>query len=207
MKLLACLPLLAACGAAGALRQGSLVGQCTGDAAACARRAPLAPLAVGTRFHPEVSIEIAGTSTPMLRLDSAAPGVLAVEQGALVAKAPGTSAVLISTDDGAVVDFVHVWVAPVTAVTLAQRDGERIAGAIGLAVGEDLTLVPALWNGSQRLAGEADATWTASDDKAVSILRDGSSDRRRIRARAPGKATITVALGAAQATVELEVVP
>ena len=39
---------------------------------------------------------------------------------------PGTSAVLISTDDGSVVDFIHVWVAPVTHISLARRDGERI---------------------------------------------------------------------------------
>ena len=52
---------------------------------------------------PEVSTDIAGTSTPNLRLESAEPSVVAVENGALVAKSAGTSAVLISTDDGSVV--------------------------------------------------------------------------------------------------------
>jgi hypothetical protein len=36
---------------------------------------------------------------------------------------------------------------------------------------------------------------------------DGSSDRRRLRARAPGKATITVAMGDVHTTVDVEVVP
>lgn len=175
--------------------------------AACARKGPLAPLAIGTRFYPEASTRIDGTATPVLRLESAAPDVLAIEDGALVAKQAGASAVLISTDDGSVVDFIHVWVAPVTKVTLSRRDGERIGGAIGLAVGEDVTLVPALWSGSQRLAGDADPRWTASDDNALSILRDGSTDRRRLRARAPGKTTVAVAVGDARATVEVEVVP
>ncbi len=100
-------------------------GQCAADDVACSRRHPLAPLAIGTRFHPDVSAEIAGSRRRTCVLESAAPSVLAVEDGALVAKQPGASAVLISTDDGSVVDFVHVWVAPVTNITLARRDGDR----------------------------------------------------------------------------------
>lgn len=191
----------------GAMHQATLVGECAKDDAACSRKAPLAPLAIGSHFYPEVATDIAGSSTPNLRLESVDPGVIAVENGALVGKAAGTAAVLVSTDDGSIVDFVHVWVAPVTAITLARRDGERIAGTIGLAVGEDITLVPSLYNGAQKLAGDSDAEWTATSDAALTILRDGSSDRRRLRARAPGKTTITVALGDATTSVDVEVVP
>jgi hypothetical protein len=203
-----CLP-LAACASQGALRQVSLVGQCAADDQACSRRHPVAPIAIGARFHPEVSSDAAGSTTPNLVLDSAAPDIIEVDDGALVAKRAGTSAVLITTDDGSVVDFVHVWAAPVTKITLGRRDGDRIGGSIGLAVGEDVTLQPALWNGAQRLSGEGQVVWEATegDEGAVSILRDGSTDRRRLRARAPGKATITVALGEAKTTVEIEVVP
>lgn len=191
----------------GALRQATLVGQCAEGDAACSRRHAQAPIAVGTRFYPEVSASIDGSSAPSLTLESAAPDVLAVEGGALVAKKPGASAVLISTDDASVVDFVHMWVAPVTKLTLMRRDGDRVDGAIGLTVGEDVTITPALWNGAQRLAGAGDVAWTASPEGAVSILRDGSPDRRRLRARAPGKATVTVSLGDASAAVDVEVVP
>lgn len=189
------------------MHQATLVGQCAEGDAACSRRHPLAPIAIGAHFYPEVSTEVAGTSTPNLRLESAAPDILAVEGPALVAKQAGASAVLISTDDGSVVDFVHIWVAPVSTVTVARRDGERIAGPIALAVGEDVTLEPALWNGAQRLTGAADISWTASTGAPISILRDGSPDRRRLKARAPGKATITVALGEAKTTLDVEVVP
>ena len=199
--------LLAGCAMGGALHQATLVGQCAPADEACSRRHPQAPIAIGTRFYPDVSTAVAGTTTPSLRLESAVPGILAVEDGALVAHSPGASAVLISTDDGAVVDFVHVWVAPVTKVTLARRDGERIASAIALTVGEDVTLVPALWNGAQRLSGEGDVQWSADAGAAIAILRDGSPDRRRLRARAPGKATISVALGDVTAAVDVEVVP
>ena len=110
----------------GALHQATLTGQCATDDVACSRRHPQAPIAIGTRFYPEARTELAGTTTPNLRLESAAPDVLAIEGGALVARGPGTSAVLISTDDGAVVDFVQVWVAPVTHITLARRDRKSV---------------------------------------------------------------------------------
>jgi hypothetical protein len=199
---------LAGCGVSGGMRQATLVGACAADDAACSRRHPQAPIAIGTRFTPELATELAGTTTPSLRLESAAPEIVAVEDGALVARKAGASAVLIATDDGSIVDFVHVWVAPATKLTLARRDGERIAGTVALTVGEDITLVPALWNGAQRLAGDGGASWRADGDPgAVAILRDGSADRRRLRARAPGVAKLTVALGDLAATLEIEVVP
>lgn len=206
MRILIILP-LTACGAMGAMHQATLVGQCAENDAACTRRHPIAPLAIGAHFYPEVSTEVAGTSTPNLRLESADPAVLAIDGGALVAKQPGASAVLISTDDGSVVDFVHVWVAPITQITLARRDGDRVAGAVGLTVGEDLVLQPALWNGAQKLAGDSDAQWSVAPEGTVALLRDGSADRRRLRARVPGKATITVALGDAKTSLDIEVVP
>lgn len=189
------------------MHQATMVGQCSANDAACSRKAPLAPLAIGARFYPEVATDLAGTSTPNLRLESAEPGILAIEDGALVAKAAGTSAVLITTDDGSVVDFMHVWVAPVTQITIARRDGERVTGTLGLAVGEDVTLVPALYSGAQKLAGDAPAQWTVENAAPLSILQDGSTDRRRLRARAPGKTKLTVALGQATASIDVEVVP
>lgn len=191
----------------GAMSQATLVGQCAADDAACSRRHPQAPIAIGTRFFPEVSAEIKGTSTPNLQIESAAPDVLAVDNGVLIAKQAGASAVLITTDDGSVVDFAHMWVAPVTKISLARRDGDRIGGAIGLAVGEDFTIVATLWNGAQHLSGDGDAQWTVSRAGAIDVLRDGSSDRRRIRARAPGKTTVTIAHGDISTAVDIEVVP
>lgn len=198
---------LAACGATGGFRQATLAGQCAQGDAACARRHPMAPLAIGARFFPEVTVDVAGTTAPRLHLESSAPDVIAVDDGALVAQQAGAAAVLMTTDDGSVVDFVHVWAAPATRVTLTRRDGERVDGALGLTVGEDITLVPALWSGSQRLAGAGDMTWTASDTTAVAILADGAPDRRRLRARTPGRTTVTVALGELHTTLAVEVVP
>ena len=193
--------------AGGALHQATLVGRCAENDVACSRRHPLAPIAVGARFVPEISAEQAGTTTPDLRLESAAPDVIAVDGNALVAMRPGAAAILISTDDGSVVDFLHVWAAPATSVTLARRDGDRVAGTLALAVGEDVPLVPALWNGAQRLSGDAEITWTASSEAPVAVLYDGSLERRRLRARAPGHAKLTVALADTRETLDVEVVP
>jgi hypothetical protein len=200
--------LLATAGCAGgAMKQATLTGQCAEGDVSCSRRHPQAPIAIGTRFYPDISASIDGTTTPNLRLESAIPDILAIEDGAFVAKKPGATAVLITTDDGSVVDFVHVWVSPVTKITVARRDGERIGGAIGLAVGEDITLEPALWFGAQRLSGDGEATWTVANGNVISVLRDGTPGRRRLRARAPGKTTITIALGDIKTTVDMEVVP
>jgi hypothetical protein len=196
-----------ACAGSGGMRQATLGGQCAADDAACAKRHPMAPLAIGARFYPDVSTELDGTTPPNLRLESADPNILDVEGAALVARSPGTAAVLITTDDGSVVDFVHVWVAPVSSVSIARRDGERIDGAIGLVAGEDVTLVPTLWSGAQRLSGDAGAVWSVDNPGAVTVLRDGSSDRRRLRARAPGRATVKVAIGNAASSVDIEVAP
>lgn len=198
--------LFTGCAMGGAMKQASITGQCAEGDVSCSRKHPQAPLAIGTRFYPDLSSTLDGT-TPNLRLESALPEILGVEDGAFVGKKAGSTAVLITTDDGSVVDFVHVWVSPITKITLTRRDGDRIGGAIGLAVGEDVTLEPALWFGAQRLSGDGEIAWTASDDRVVSVLPDGSQNRRRLRARAPGKTTVKVAIGGAETTVALEVVP
>jgi len=206
MRVFSCLVLAAGCAGPGALHQATLAGQCSESDASCSKRHPLAPIAIGAHFQPEVAADIDGAATS-LKLESADPSVIALEGGQLVAHRAGASTILMSTDDGTVVDFELVWAEPVTQLVLARRDGERVTGTIAMTVGEDVTLVPSLWNGAQRLGGDADVTWTQSADTPIAVLRDGSLDRRRIRARAPGTSTVTAAFGAARAALDVEVVP
>ena len=70
------------------------------DVVTCARKNPQAPIAIVTRLYPYISASMDGTTTPNLRLESALPEILAVEDGALFAKQPGASDVLITTVDG-----------------------------------------------------------------------------------------------------------
>ena len=206
MRLILLIVALSACGT-GSMRQATLVGQCANNDAACARSGPLAPIAIGSRFYPEVSTGLDGTSTPNLILESTRRDVIDVIDGALVGVSAGTSAVLISTDDGSVVDFLHIWVAPVTTIALTRRDGERLTDSLGLIVGEHVSIVPSVFHGTQKLAGEPDATWSVDNPNALAILHDGTQDRRRLRAQAPGKATITVAVGNATTKIDVEVMP
>src|SRR6185436_15368802 len=97
--------------------------------------------------------------------------------------------VLIRADDGAVIDFVHVWVAQPTrlAVEAGATRGEateEIVAPIQLVVGESRWLAPAVFGGAQRLAGAGDVAWRVTCDGvacgSIALLTDGAADRRRL---------------------------
>jgi len=77
-----------------------------------------APLAVGGTIQPEVEISMQGTAAPTLVLVSGRPEVVAAEQGRLIGRAPGVSAILVTTKEGVVLDFYHLWVEEASRATL-----------------------------------------------------------------------------------------
>ena len=198
---------LAGC-AMGGMKQATLHRECGAGDPNCKRIGPLAPIAVGATFQPDVRVDIAGTTAPGLHLTSADAGVVAVDGAGLVGRAPGVSAVTIAVDSGVVVDFIHVWVAQPTAVTIERENGERVAGALQLVADEDVRLQPALWNRMQRLEGASALDWSldCAGSCPVALLRDGTPHRRRLRAQRPGKATIVVAGLGLTEKLEVEVV-
>lgn len=198
--------LLAACGATGAMGQASLLHECKRGDDGCHRATPNAPLAVGARLRPDVQVDAAGSLMPVIALTTSRPDIVAIEDGALVGKAPGMAAVLIATRDGTVIDFQHVWVAAPTAIVVERAGGEELDGPVQLVAGEQLVLGSSLIGGSQRLSGEGALAWQVQGD-GVSLLQDGASGRRRLIARAPGHATIVVAALGVSAAVDVEVVP
>src|SRR5262245_38752214 len=104
-----------ACGGAGGLSQSRVQ-----EPRENGSEALNAPIAVGASLVPEVHIETPRCSLPVLHLASARPDVITIENGALLGKAPGVSAILFATDEGRVVDFLHVWVAQPSRMTLAR---------------------------------------------------------------------------------------
>jgi hypothetical protein len=212
MRMHLMIPLLLPACAGGALGQSTMKRDCAAGDASCKRVGPLAPLAVGARFQPEVAIDLDGTTAPVLALASAVPGIVDIDNGALVGRGPGVSAVTIAVDSGMIVDFVHVWVAEATAVTV-ERDGERVTGAIGMVAGEEMKLAPALWHRAQRLEGLSSLEWTVdcgggkADACPIALLRDGTPSRRRLRAQRPGKATIVIAGLGVSEKLDVEVMP
>jgi hypothetical protein len=206
------LALLAGCGARGALGQASISGECKPGDASCRRPMPSAPLAVGARVRPDVQVDLAGSLTPVVALASSRDDVVAVDDGALVARAPGIAAVLIGTSDGTVIDFQHVWVAQPTSVIVERRTLhgmlEEVVGPLQLVAGEPLVVTSALLGGAQRLAGDGEMSWAVEGDAgAVSLLGDGAAGRRRLIARQPGAAKVVVGSLGVTTTLDVEVVP
>ena len=68
-----------------------------------------------------------------------------------------------------------------------------------------------MFGGAQRLSGAADVRWTVACGGApctsVALLEDGARGRRRLVARSPGKATISVDGLGQHAAIDVEVVP
>lgn len=193
-----------------ALNQMSLrSGQCGPNDTACRDRGVSAPIAVGATYRPNVDVNIPGAGGSAIYFMAAQPEIITVRGHALVAKSAGTTAVLMSTGD-TVVDFIHMSAKAVTDVRLIKLTADAsemgtLRGRIGLMEGEVLYLKPTAFGEGQRLAGIAEATWKTSSD-AVQVLRDGTPHRRRLIARAPGAATITVSLLGKQAVLEVDVI-
>jgi hypothetical protein len=211
MKRLALLFLLSGCGSAGAFHQATLVKDCKPGDANCHRAVPAAPLAVGTRLRPTVEVDVAGSLMPVVALRSSREDVLAIEDGAMIAKKPGLAAVLIGSTDGTVLDFQHVWVAQPTAIVVERPSPvgagiEEVLAPIELVPGEQVMLSSSLLAVSQRLAGEGDMEWTVEGD-AVTLLRDGSTGRRRLVARQAGHAHVTVSALGISTAIDVEVMP
>lgn len=157
-----------------------------------------APLAVGGSIQPEVQMELAGTASPTLVLVPARPDVVSAEHGKLTGRAPGVSAILVTTKEGVVLDFYHLWVEQATRATLHRlyddgRDMGEVLEGIDLRVGESVTLTPKVYYDAQELAGTVRGQWTVEPPLA-SVLREGVGERRRLVALAAGTATVTVKL-------------
>jgi hypothetical protein len=185
--------------------------ECNPGDSTCRRAAPAAPIAVGARLRPDVRIDVRGSVMPVIAMSSSREDVVAIEDGTLVAKKPGMAAVLIASADGTVIDFQHLWVAEATGIVVERpspvgNGSEEVIGPVQLVAGEQLLLTSTMIAGAQRLAGENELEWTVESD-AVTLLRDGSTGRRRLVARAPGVATVTVGALGVSTSFDVEVVP
>jgi hypothetical protein len=203
----------------GALEQSSVAVDCRPGDADCAELGLDRAIAVGASVTLDVAVASPGSSTPPLVLVPVDAEVLAAEGARVTAAAPGMTALLfVAEGSGDVVDFVHVFAEAADALAVSSRGalggGARpVEGPIQLLAGEDVVLAASPARGGSTLGGEVEATWSArqapEDDGAegpvVTLLETGFAAERRLVARAPGTATVTVeALGlAAEVTVEV----
>lgn len=199
------------CAQAGALEQAELSAACEPDDVVCASLGLDAPIAVGADLRLNVAASSPGVTTPTMHLESARPDVAVALDHAVQGVAPGMTALLISTKAGLVMDFVHLFVAAPTRLGVHRFDGavattEEIAGRIQLLSGDEIVLAPAPYRGEERLMGRSEATWSV-DTTAVLLLEEGVLGRRRVVAREPGEASLTIFSFGLEHTVELEVLP
>lgn len=196
--------LLAGCGGMG-MGQGVMRAKSAGDAKELA-----APLAVGASIQPDVQLDLPGSATPALTLVSARPAVISADGGRLTGRAPGVSAILVTTRDGEVLDLYHLWAEPASRATLHRlyadgRDMGEVREGIDLVVGESAVLAPKLYSGAQELAGTVPGTWSI-EPPIASVLGDGVGDQRRLYASTPGHAVLTVKIANVTVTLPLAVV-
>lgn len=197
---------VAGCGG-GAFRQALTSDDCKAGDERCNRAGFDAPLALGATASPRVHVSLDGSASPGLHFESAAPSVLDVEDGHVVGKSEGTSALLFVSDASTVLDFFHVWVKKPTALrieaALPGRDvSGRIEGPIELMVGEELRLVAKPVADGQILLGTGEADWSV-DAPFATLLREGSEDHRRFVADAPGSVTLHVRMLGVESVVAI----
>ncbi|MFO0613833.1 MAG: hypothetical protein U0414_14670 [Polyangiaceae bacterium] len=168
-----------------------------------------APVAVGAVVHPDFQMKIPGSAGASHRYVSVSPSVLEVDDGDVVGRSEGTSALMLVTDGDTVVDFIHVWVKAPTklrlAATVPGREKAMVTGGpIELLVGDAIFVSAVLSADGQRLIGSAPGEWSA-DEGVLSILREGNEDRRRVVALRPGKTELSLATLGLEASIDVVV--
>ena len=209
-SLAAALTMLPAC-AMGALGQSHTADDCAPDDASCIMRGLGAPLAVGATTSPTIATRLRGSGAPSLRLWSAAPSIMTVRDHTITGTGDGVSALLMATDDDVVIDFVHVWVKQATRLQLHRFDGDgrdlgEVRDRVELLRGESVRLAPRPYADAQALLGEGPAEWTV-DPPIATVMREGALGRRRLVARLPGEAVVTVTSLGQHTTMTLVVEP
>jgi hypothetical protein len=213
----------AGCAGGGGLGQAELSADCAPTDVQCVSLGFGAPIAVGGSLPLRVSSYFRGATVPSFDLVSVNPGVLEVAGTEVTGKATGASAVLllvappsdVAQGDGFearnVLDFVHLHVDTPDRLGLRRLgpDGAQadvLDSAVGLVVGDELRLFAVPLKREAPLMGADDGTWTL-EGASIVLLRDGQRGRRRLVARSPGPATVTVQAFGLTASLTVEVLP
>jgi hypothetical protein len=198
---------LGGCGG-GALGQAVVSDACKSGDASCSRVGFDSPLALGASTEPDVHLQLRGSTGPGFHLESAAPSIMEVTGGRVTGVGEGTSALLFVSDDGSVLDFLHVFVKKPTELKLtAGATGQElhaVSGVIEMLPGESLRVSAQVMSDGQPLIGTGITTWTV-DPPIARLLREGSEGERRIVAKDVGHAVIRVKTLGVESTLDIVV--
>lgn len=196
-------------GDAGALENSNWATECSPTDFACVTAGLSGPVAVGGVVPLSVDVDVLGSSTPTVTLLSADPTVLKASGTEVVGQAPGLAALILLAANDQAIDFLHVSVAAPNRLGLHRRDGGlelgEIVEEIQMVSGDEMVLEVAPYLDSQRLLGKGTSEWSTGPN--VTLLRDGSPERRRVVARTPGEEDITVRAFGFEKTLHVEVLP
>lgn len=203
---------------AGAYGRGNVAPECGALSQACLTGGLNAPIATGAKLGLGVDTQIAGSGAPPTTLESVNPDIALVEAGVLTAFQPGMVGLLMNGPNGAVTDFIHVFIADPDDLRLIRFNDAGIPlGAVRddatLLVGDEIYVVVEAFADSQPLLGLFKTTWTVDvtegdpDQPPLIVVDDLVFGWFRIVARAPGTVTLNAeALGITK-TLNIEVLP
>ncbi len=170
-----------------------------------------APLALGSRTELTVDFQNAGHAGLDISLEAANPDVLLIEGWLVEAVGNGVSGLLVVAPNGAVIDFLHIWVAEAEELRILawSQTGDllgRVQPEVTLLVGDEVLVSVEPFQNAQPLLGNFDLQRTIVGD-SIAIVPDPVGGLYRVVARGEGPATITFeALGLSTAW-QIEVLP
>jgi hypothetical protein len=207
------------CGGQSSLGQASISSDCAPDDVRCVALGFTAPIAVGGTSTVRVSSLFRGAGVPSFELASANPAVLGVSGDRVTGVTPGVSALMVLVPGAGgdpaeplrVLDFMHLFIETPDRIGLGRLTdsggaADLLEGALDMVVGDELRVRLTPVKRELPLVGTDDGTWTLAGD-ALALLRDGQPGRRRLVARAPGSATLTVSGFGLTTTLAVEVAP
>ncbi|MBI2388115.1 MAG: hypothetical protein HYV09_00745 [Deltaproteobacteria bacterium] len=186
--------------------------ECGALAQGCMGQGLDAPIALGSTLEIALDYQIGGSSGPPTEIESANPLVLKSEgKGRVTATGEGISALMFAAPDGAVIDFLHVWVAAPDELRVVRYGDEgnllgRVQDEVKLLVGDELLVAVETYGKGQALLGNflLEYEVTGAD---VAVVPDAVDGLYRVVARTAGASTITFkALGLNRA-IAIEVLP
>jgi hypothetical protein len=196
-------------GSPGALGQANFSTDCAPEDEACLASGLDAPIAVGAELALDVSTRFAGAAALELTLEPVDSRVLEASGNRLTGVQPGVVALLVRAPEARVIDFVHVSVREPTRLGIHQLgsaggDLGEVQGTVQLLPGDRVVVDARPYHGERLLLGDVPLTWSATG-QAVTLLDTGLGAPRRIVAREPGNARVTVISGEHEAHLDLEV--
>lgn len=170
--------------------------ECGALAQGCMGQGLDAPIALGSTLEIQLDYQIGGSSGPPTEIESATPGILKSEgKGRVTAVGEGLSALMFVGPDKAVIDFLHVWVAPADELRILRYSANgtllgRVAESVKLLPGDELLVSVETYGKGQALLGNYLLKYEVSSAH-VAVVPDAVDGWYRIVARDAGPATVT----------------